>query len=123
MIEFDKHFEDGWLELENEVHSTAVEHGWWSPYKGAAPDPEAFNKGEKLALIHSEVSEVLEGLRNGDGPSDHIPEFSQVEEELSDILIRVADFAAAYEYDVAGAVIAKAAFNRTREFRHGGKKF
>ena len=39
-----------------DVHENAVRHGWYA-------EPRTF--GDELALIHSEVSEVLEEFRNG----------------------------------------------------------
>lgn len=82
-----------------------------------------FNFGEKLALVHGELSEALEYYRKGDGPSDHIPEFTGVEEEFADVIIRLMNIAEHMKLRVPQAMLAKQAFNATRPFKHGGKKF
>lgn len=67
-----------------------------------------------LALIHSEVSEALEAFRKDDREN-----FS---EELADVLIRTLDCAAGLGIDIDAVVAAKLAKNRTRSYRHGGKR-
>ena len=67
-----------------------------------------------LALIHSEVSEALEAFREGD--RDHF------EEEMADVLIRVLDCAHGLGLDLDWAVATKLEKNKTRGFRHGGKR-
>ena len=96
------------------VHALAIAKGWWEAER---------NEGELIALMHSELSEALEGLRHGNPPSDHIPAFSAVEEEFADVIIRIMDHADAKGYRVGEAVEAKLAFNRTRPHKHGGKAF
>jgi len=66
-----------------------------------------------LCLIHSEVSEALEGFRHGDRKN--------VAEELADTIIRVLDLAGGLGIDIDAEVEAKLAKNRERGFRHGGK--
>lgn len=81
------------------------------------------NDGEKIALMHSELSEALEGLRHGNPTSDKLGEpFSQAEEELADCIIRIFDLAEHRSWDIAGAILAKIEVNRGRPYRHGGKK-
>ena len=98
--------------IAEEVAEIAKSKGW-----------EVGNEGEKIALMHSELSEALEALRHGNPPSDHIPEFTGAEEELADTIIRIMDLAHRKGYRVAEALLAKMAFNKTRTFRHGNKKF
>ena len=81
------------------------------------------NDGEKIALMHSELSECLEGLRHGNPPDDKCPEFSSAEVELADTIIRIFDLAERRGWNVADALFAKTLYNRSRPHKHGGKAF
>lgn len=78
---------------------------------------------ERIALIHSEVSEALESMRHGYSPDDKIPEYNGVEAELADAIIRIFDMAEAHNLKVIEAMFAKMEYNKTRPYKHGGKKF
>lgn len=83
----------------------------------------------KLALIHSEVSEALEGVRKGK-MDDHLPDRPAIEVELADAAIRIFDLAGALGLDLGSAIVEKLAWNTTREdhkrenrAKPGGKSF
>ena len=83
----------------------------------------------KIALIHSELSEALEGVRKNKA-DDHLPNRSALEVELADAVIRIADLAGAMKLDLGGAIIEKLVYNQKRqdhklEARNGceGKRF
>lgn len=102
-----------WREVQKTVHDMALSKGWWD-----APRED----GTIIALIHSELSEGLEGLRK-DLISDKIPPFLSIEEELADVIIRIMDAAERRGWRVCDAVLAKVRYNADREYRHGGKRF
>lgn len=90
--------------------------------------------GMAMALVHSEVTEALEAIRKDpNADSEHIPEFTALEEELADVIIRVLDFAEEFDSETPGenygglriaeAIFAKVAYNAKREKMHGGKRF
>lgn len=99
--------------IQSSVHNMAVNKGWWDTER---------NDGEMIALMHAELSEALEYLRKGNQPSDHIPQFSGLEEEFADVVIRLMDMGAARNLRIAEAIIAKMEFNASRPHKHG-KKF
>ena len=77
-------FEKEWNKIAKEIYKNAVNHGFW---KGEV------NDGERMALIHAEISEALEALREGNPSSNKIMEFTNLEEELADAVIRIMDYA------------------------------
>ena len=100
--------------MQQEIHALAKAKGWWDQQR---------NNGELIALIHSELSECLEALRHGNPPDDKLSEFLGAEVELADAVIRIMDMAEARGWRLAEAIVAKHKFNRSREYRHGGKRF
>lgn len=68
--------------LSEVLHETAIQKGFW--------DGEYTHDkiGNKLALVHSEVTEVLEAIRKDQGSE-------KVVEEIADTLIRLLDVYAA----------------------------
>lgn len=99
---------------------------WWRDLRTGEPLDR--NKGELLALIHSEISECLEGVRKGQ-PDSHLPHRSAEEVELADALIRIFDYAGAFGLDLDGAFWEKRAYNKQRadhkreaRLAPGGKK-
>lgn len=76
----------------------------------------------RLLLIHSEVSEATEALRDGNPPDDKIPLFTSVEAELADVVIRTMDMGVVSNHRVAEAVLAKLLYNSNRPYRHGRKQ-
>lgn len=103
---------EGLMTLTVACHGLAVRGGWWTdPTTGDRKDR---NDGEMIALMHSELSEALEGLRK-DKQDDHLLHRKSVEVELADTLIRIFDFAGARDLDLTGAVIEKLAYNLKRQ--------
>lgn len=101
--------------------SIAADHGFYCPdfIMGELPYEEV-QRGEisltdltlsKLALIHSEVSEMTEAARSGD--------FEGFQEEMADVLIRVFDMAGAMAIDLEAAVRSKMDRNMARPYKHG----
>ena len=103
-------FEKLWNSVAKSVYKNAVNHGFWE---------EEPNDGERMALIHAEISEALEALRDGNPSSNKIIDYSSLEEELADAVIRIMDYCFGKDLDIAGAILAKIEYNRSREYMHG----
>lgn len=71
------------------------------------------NKAELLCLVHSEISEAMEGARKN-LPDDKLPHRAMFEVELADTMIRIFDIAGAYGLDLDGAISEKLAYNAKR---------
>jgi len=119
-------------ELAKRIHETAKSKGF---YEGDV------NIGEKLCLIHSEVSEALECDRKKPAPMEwhedsalKIIHYSNDDEfkmefekyikdtfadELADIMIRVMDLGAFKNIDLEAHIRAKMRYNALREHKHG----
>ena len=90
-------------------HGLALDAGWW--------DGQDFDDplvcGTKYALIHSEISEAMEGMRKNLW-DDHLPERKSEEVELADAIIRICDYAGSRGLDLGNAIWEKLEYNLQR---------
>lgn len=104
-----------WRQMQREIHETAKSKGWYD-------NPPSFF--DRIALIHSEISEALESYRNNEDA--HFtrdcgkPDGYGI--ELADAVIRIMDCCEYMNLDLEALMLTKMAYNKTRPFRHGGKK-
>ncbi len=105
-------------ELVERSHRNAVEKGFY--------DRMDTNIGERIALMHSELSEALEHQRETTElgitftGSNNKPDGFIV--ELADCIIRIADLCGHYGLNLEQALELKMQYNKSREYKHG-KRF
>jgi hypothetical protein len=109
-----------------DCHEAAVKGGWWHDDNGIKKDR---NVGELLCLIHSEISEAMEGARKG-LMDTHLKHKSMMEVELADAIIRIFDLAESRGFKLGETIYEKLEYNKSRadhkitnRLKKGGKKF
>lgn len=75
----------------------------------------------KVALLHSEISELVESMRQGSlfKQCDKAIGLTNVQEELADIQIRLLTLAGFMGVDLPKVTKIKHEFNKSRPYKHG----
>ena len=107
--EYKLYYADQVAQIEQLCHGLAREAGWWD--NRDLDDPQTIPTC--LCLVHSEISEAMEGARKN-RMDDHLPHRKAFEVELADAMIRILDLAGAYQLDLGGALVEKLVYNTQR---------
>lgn len=115
--------------LTQQCHGAAFKAGWWTDLHNGTDLRQVNNVPEKLMLTVSELGEAMEGHRKS-LKDEHLPEFTSVEVELADAVIRIFDLGGAKNYRIAQAIAAKMEYNAKRadhkpenRVKEGGKAY
>lgn len=104
-------FKEPCHKLMQTIYMINERNGFWD-------DGNDRNVGEMIALIHSELSEALEGHRK-QKQDDHLPQYSSLEVELADTIIRIFDMAYGLDLNILDPLFEKVAYNQSRPHKHG----
>ena len=114
--------------MQREVYETNVNNGWFDADRSF---------GEDIALLHSEVSEMLEAFREHGTEDATLPSEGYtipggeplppskpegVGSEAADVLVRLLDTCKRYDIDLFAEWRRKLDYNKTQGHRHGGKR-
>lgn len=102
-------------EFQKEVHALARSKGWYDTDRSPL---------ELQMLIVSEIAEATEAVRKGvmvEYGENGKPEGEA--SEMADALIRILDYCEYRGIDLEDMILKKHEFNKTRSYRHGGKKY
>lgn len=125
-VYFPEHyFRDAINDMARIIHE--FNHKWWINIHTGEPLDR--NVGEMLCLVHSEISEAMEGHRKN-LQDDKLPHRKMIEVELADAIIRIFDIAAGLGLDLGGAFVEKTKYNMNRadhkienRLKENGKKY
>ena len=118
-------------ELQKRIYAINEANGWYEK-------PCSF--GERIALLHSEASEMLEADRKEQRSNlgmFHVSDLlgeefdgnfknyikDTVDDEAADVFIRLLDLCELYNIDLEAQVELKLQYNAQRGYKHGGKKY
>lgn len=117
------------------ANGNSREHGFWDDYDATykavalgagSPDHEDELRAKyqldiklsKIALMHSELGEMTEGVRKPH-EDEHCSVFTSEEVEAADVFIRLMDYVGEFGLRFADAVMAKMEYNAGRTYKHG----
>ncbi len=117
-------------EWQDEISRTAIDKGWWEDER---------NPLELMMLMVSELAEACEECRieappvYGKAGEVTIKDFKKITDmrlkpegeavELIDCIIRILDYFGHKGWDAEKILRLKVKYNKTRPYRHGGKKY
>ena len=102
-------------------HGLSRDAGWWDQLREVQshlpnhlkPVVEQWFLATKICLMHSELSEMMEGLRKGVA-DDKLPDEPMEKVEGGDIFIRLADYFGYRGWGLGTIALLKSQYNRVR---------